>query len=146
MNAEQLDAYIRARIPLFTAMQARVETASPREVVLAAPLAPNINHSGTVFGGSAATLATLAAWALVNVGLAAEQLQAQVVVRRSGIEYPQPLRGEFRARCTPQAAAWTRFCEVLRQRGRARLTLTAEVSDAGGVGAVLDGEFVAILP
>ena len=38
-------------------------------VTLRAPLAPNINHRETVFGGSASAVAILAAWAILYVRL-----------------------------------------------------------------------------
>ena len=43
---------------------------APDTVVIEAPLAPNINHRKTVFGGSASALGILAAWSLVHLRLA----------------------------------------------------------------------------
>ena len=48
-------------MPLSQAMQVTVVEASFQQVVLTAPLAPNINHRETVFGGSASAVAILAA-------------------------------------------------------------------------------------
>ncbi len=62
MDARELERYLQDRIPLSRAMAVEVRTASPAGVTLFAPLAPNINHRDTVFGGSASALAILAAW------------------------------------------------------------------------------------
>ena len=61
MNAVQLEEYLRERIPLSRAMAVEVRAADATGVELYAPLAPNINHRDTVFGGSASAVAILAA-------------------------------------------------------------------------------------
>ena len=70
----QLQLYLHQHIPLSAAMQVRVLAATPDEVLLQAPLAPNINHRETVFGGSASALAILAAWSLVHTRMRAQGL------------------------------------------------------------------------
>ncbi|MDL2338661.1 MAG: YiiD C-terminal domain-containing protein, partial [Pseudomonadota bacterium] len=52
-------------------MQVSVVEVSAEQVVLAAPLAPNINHQDTVFGGSASAVAILAAWSMLHTKLTA---------------------------------------------------------------------------
>ena len=68
-SAGALEHYLRARIPLTASLGVRVAEANLDCVQLSAPLAANINHSGTVFGGSAAAVATLAAWSLLICAL-----------------------------------------------------------------------------
>jgi hypothetical protein len=53
MNNTALEQYLHEHIPLSAAMGVKVVQADPQCVVLTAPLAPNINHRDTVFGGSA---------------------------------------------------------------------------------------------
>lgn len=72
MTPRELETYLHAHIPLSLAMRVSVEEASPQLVVLGAPLLPNTNHRGTVFGGSASALAILAAWALLHTRLTTE--------------------------------------------------------------------------
>lgn len=62
MSPGKLQQYLHDHIPLSKAMQITVERISPESVTLSAPLAPNINHRDTLFGGSASTAAILAAW------------------------------------------------------------------------------------
>lgn len=60
MTPEALRTYLHDHIPLSRAMAVEVVEASANHVLLEAPLAPNINMHGTMFGGSSATLALLA--------------------------------------------------------------------------------------
>ena len=64
MQAIDIEHYLHAHIPLSLAMGVKVLSSSREAVRLSAPLAPNINHRATVFGGSASAVALLAAWAL----------------------------------------------------------------------------------
>ena len=93
-----LERYLHQQIPLSAAMGVRVRMATPERVQLAVPLAPNINHNETAFGGSAAALATLSAWALLHLRLAGAGLQARLVIQRSSMEYEQPIPGRLRCR------------------------------------------------
>ena len=140
-----IERYLHEQIPLSAAMGVRVAHAAADCVRLTAPLAPNINHSETVFGGSAASVATLAAWALLHLRLTGEGLRARVVIQRSGMEYQRPIPGSFEARCRfADAAAWERFRTLLGRRGRARISLTAELLYRDERMCAFEGEFVAI--
>jgi thioesterase domain-containing protein len=140
-----LERYLHRQIPLSAAMGVRVRMASPERVQLAAPLAPNVNHNETIFGGSAAALATLSAWTLLHIRLARAELHARLVIQRSSMEYELPIPGDFDAVCRfSDEAAWERFRTTLARRGRARLTLGAYlVYDAQRM-ATFEGDFVAL--
>ena len=56
MTPEALADYLYRHIPLARAMDVSVEEASAERVTVVAPLPPNINVHGTMFGGSAAVL------------------------------------------------------------------------------------------
>jgi len=141
-----LERYLHQQIPLSVAMGVRVRMATPERVQLEVPLAPNVNHNETAFGGSAAAVATLSAWALLHLRLARAGLQAQLVIQRSSMEYERPIPGDFDAVCRfTDELAWERFRVTLVRRGRARLTLAAYlVYDAQRM-ATFDGDFVALL-
>ena len=63
MAPAELEKFLHAKIPLTAAMGIRVVQTGPRQLILEAPLAPNINHLGSVFGGALHTLPTLACYA-----------------------------------------------------------------------------------
>jgi thioesterase domain-containing protein len=138
-----LERYLHQQIPLSAAMGARVRIATPERVQIAAPLAPNVNHHETVFGGSAAALATLAAWALLHLRIERAGLQARLVIQRSSMEYERPIPGNFDAVCRfSDEVAWERFRAMLVRRGRARLTLTADLIHDARRMATFEGDFV----
>ena len=142
----ELQRYLHTHIPLSRAMAMEVRTVDATGVRLAAPYAPNVNHRGTVFGGSIAALAILSAWTLVHTRLRAERLPSTVVIQRNAMEYLRPMEGEFEAFCAaPAPADWARFLETLRRRSRARIVLRAELASGGEVVGRFQGAFVAIL-
>lgn len=144
---DALEAYLHEHIPLSRAMEVRVERADGDAVVLSAPLAANINHQDTAFGGSVSALAILAGWALVHVRLAAGPGHGRIVIQRNQIEYLAPMVGRFRARATaPEAGAWSRFLRMLERKGVGRVEVTAEVTVEGTeeAGARLRGQYVAM--
>jgi thioesterase domain-containing protein len=144
---EDLEKYLHSNIPLSEMMGVRVTMATPEQVLLAAPLAPNINHHQTVFGGSGAVLATLAAWTLLHVRLKHEQINAQLVIQRSSMEYDRPILGDFQAVSRfADKAAWNRFRSMLERRGRARITVNAYLLHAQLEMGSFVGDFVAFRP
>jgi thioesterase domain-containing protein len=140
-----LERYLHEQIPLSTAMGVRVRTAKPQEVQLAAPLGPNVNHNDTVFGGSAAALATLSAWGLLHLRMERAGIRARLVIQRSSMEYERPIPGDFEAICRfTDETAWERFQVTLVRRGRARLKLAAHLLYESQQTASFEGDFVGL--
>ena|SRR5436190_1601463 len=124
-------------------MGVAVTEAGVERVMLFAPLAPNINHRETVFGGSVSSLALLTAWALIYLRLQAEGFDSRLVVQRNTIHYARPIAGDFTATATTPAA-WSSFVRTLRRKNRARIAVTVELrSEENSVGT-LEGDFVAL--
>ena len=145
MNARELQDYLQAHIPLAGAMQVSVLALEPAGVTLGAPLAPNINHRDTVFGGSASAVAILAAWSLLHTRMRAEGVAARLVIQRNTMDYLLPIAGDFTARSAlAEPDQWPRFLRTLARMGRARLRVTAELFSDGQVAGRLTGEFVAL--
>jgi thioesterase domain-containing protein len=145
-SAYDLEAYLHTHIPLSAAMQVAVVAASDDAVALSAPLAPNINHRSTAFGGSLSTLAILSAWALVNLRLKAEGLHSRLVIQSNHMNYDAPVEGDFTATARlADPAAWPSFVKMLKRRGRARIIATSEVRCGNVIGGRFEGEFVAFL-
>jgi len=145
LDERSLQQYLHAHIPLSAAMQVGVRRASVDEVVLAAPLAPNINHRETLFGGSASAIAILAAWSLLHVRLRREGIDARLVIQSNTMHYDLPIAGDFSARsfiATPDA--WPQFLRMLARKGRARIAVAAVLEYRGVQAGRLHGEFVAL--
>lgn len=83
MSPSELAKYLHDHIPLSKAMEVGAVRAQPDGVILGAPLAPNINHRDTLFGGSAPAVAILAAWSLLHIRLTAEGIASRLVIQRN---------------------------------------------------------------
>lgn len=109
MQIQELETYLYQHIPLTQAMQVSVLSIEPEQLILQAPLKPNMNPHHTVFGGSVATLATLAAWCLLYTRLELEGIANHLVIRRSTLDYEQPIAGDFKAIASLEAPEqWAR--------------------------------------
>lgn len=146
MTPEAVAAYLHEHIPISRAMGIGVIEAGVDRVALQAPLEPNVNHRSTVFGGSCASVAILAAWTLVHLRVQATGMVGRVVIQRGATEYRLPIQGTFVATCaSPGAPAWDRFVRALRRRGQARIELDAVVTSDGETVATFSGAYVAIV-
>lgn len=144
MTPADLRQFLQDRIPLTRTMEVDVVDAGEDRVTLIAPLAPNVNHRQTVFGGSASSLAILAAWSLVYVRLKNEVQGVRIVIQRNTTTYERPITGAFTATCDlSDAPAWERFRDTLRRRGRARIHVGAVLQCNGERVGSLDASFVA---
>lgn len=143
MNISELQQYVNRRIPVSVAMGVTVVEASADAVTLRAPLAPNINHRDTVFGGSASAVALLGGWALLFLRLRDRGLDGHVVVRRNTMSYERPITEDFTAKAAiGNPATWEEFASNFKRKGRARIHLTVILESRGEQVGQLDGEFV----
>jgi thioesterase domain-containing protein len=140
-----LEQYLHEHIPLSKAMGLRVEVASQERVLLGCPLEPNLNHRGTGFGGSIASIATLAGWSWLWILMRDKSIAAKLVVRKSTIDYIASVDSDFTAELRPPShEAISHFWETFERRGSARIELKVEVLCRGEEAAHFDGTFVAI--
>lgn len=108
--ASHLETRIRDEIPLARAIDLRIAAWNGDTLVMTAPLAPNINDKGCAFGGSLASLMTLAGWALVELALESRGHACDVFVSRSEVVYRAPVWSDFHARAArAEGADWEPF-------------------------------------
>lgn len=142
-RAARLERYMHVHIPLVSQMQVRVTAYTAAGLDLAAPLAPNINHERSAFGGSLASLMTLACWGYLWLQLEGEG-GLHIVVNEANLRYLKPVTGELHAHCrAPAPKVLETFLAALRRRGKARVELTAEVRQREALAAEYRGSFVA---
>ena len=140
-----IERYIHEQIPITAAMGITVVASSTDRVELAAPLAPNINHRETVFGGSAAAVATLAAWTLVLLRLRHENLTTRLVIAQNSMTYDHPITDDFRAiAVADDLVSWERFTAGIARKGRGRVTARSTLWRNDQPVARFEGRFVAI--
>lgn len=150
MTSDDLQQFFHAHVPLALAMGVEVREAAIGGVRLHFPLAPNLNHHGTAFGGSLSAAGILAGWSLLHVCLSAAGQHAGTVVADSRTRFVSPVEASFDAiALAPAAEQWEQFLDMLSRWGRARLELRTEIRPAGaadrsGAAVVHQGIYVAI--
>ncbi len=141
-RARVLEARILAQLPLARAMQVRMVGFDGERVILAAPLAENINDKGTGFAGSLATLATLAGWCLVTLLSEQAGARCEAAIYRSEIDFRRPVREELRAEAwVSEAAAVARLHERLEAGKRARLSIAARLGPEADPALLFAGHY-----
>lgn len=145
MSPVEIEAYLHEHIPLSAAMEVRVVACDASGATLRAPLAPNINHRATVFGGSASAVAILAAWTWLNFRLRAEGHMSRLVIQKNTVDYLLPISGDFEARCAaPSEETVTKFLAIFRRHGKARLEVGAVLLSEGKPATTFTGDYVAM--
>lgn len=140
-----LEDILHHDIPLTRAMGLRVLGWQQHELRLGVPLAPNVNHAGSMFGGSLYSSVVLAGWGWLTLRLREAGIEDGVIVIKGGqIDYPLPVTADAQAICAaPAQEAWQRFEALYRRRGLARLYLDSRIVTAeGSVAVTLRGEYV----
>jgi thioesterase domain-containing protein len=139
-----LETTLHREIPLTRAMGVTVVRFDAGGLTLAAPLAANLNHKRTAFGGSLAALATLAGWGLLQL-LLRDHAPTTVVIRDSTVRYLHPVTQDIEATCPPPAAPeLERFLRMFERRGMARIELVATIPAGGEEAVQFRGGYVAL--
>lgn len=139
---QEINDYLDRYVPLFQAMQARLERCDDTGLSMKAPLAPNINDKGIAFGGSMAAIASLTGWALTYVALRGHGETAEIVITESTLKFLRPVRGEIVTECVrPDATTVERFIDSYRQRGKARWTVEVIIRADGELAMTFSGQY-----
>lgn len=143
---QRLETELHDTIPLVRALGLKVARSLNGEVIFHAALAPNINDKGCAFGGSLASLLTLACWSVLRVHTWAQLMPGDIFVHTSRIVYVAPIWADFTVHASLSADALSQFTETLRTKGKAAAIIRAEVRAADGVAATMEARFVAKRP
>lgn len=145
LETHALQAAYQAMPPV-AAMQLRIAGFDGDALRLEAPLAAHVNDKGCAFGGSLASLMTLAGWGLVTLRLRQSGVAADVYVADTQLHYRAPLFADLRASAwLADPAAWAGALERLRDRGRASIRLAACVTlPDGGIAAECSARYVVV--
>lgn len=144
--ARRLDTRIRTQIPLARALDSSISAWNGDTLVMDAPLEPNGNDKGCAFGGSLASVMTLAGWALVTLALEQRGLDCDVFIGRSEVAYLAPVWQDFQAHAElDEGADWDTFFRTLDAHSKARMTVCCHVHERGSDTrcATLTAKFVA---
>lgn len=111
------------------------------EVTLLAPLANNINHQKSAFGGSLFSLAALAGWGLMQLKLCEENLDANTVVAGGDVTYARPVVQELSCTCS-LPDDWGPFLQKLQRKGKGSVTMVSTISTDEGIAMQFTGVYV----
>ncbi|QXG38095.1 thioesterase domain-containing protein [Pseudomonas viridiflava] len=144
--AAELEQVLHHDIPLTREMGIRVIDWQNHRLRLHLPLAPNVNHKSTLFGGSLYCGAVLAGWGWLHLRLREAGIDdGHIVIQDGQISYPLPVREDAIAVCdAPDVAQWDRFITTYQRRGRARLELPTRIhaQDSDKSAVRFTGQFV----
>lgn len=139
-----LEQLLHQDIPLTQALGLGVSSWDGSELRLSLPLAANLNHKSSMFGGSLYCGAVLAGWRWLHLRLReAGVVDGHIVIQQGQIDYVQPVLGDALAACAaPPAAQWDKFLALYQRRGLGRINLHSRIF-AGDVEAVrFSGQYV----
>lgn len=137
--------FLHQNIPITQVLGVEVVSARAGEAILSAPLEANVNHYDTVFGGSASSLAILAAWSVIHVRLQEYQTDTRLIIQKSTMEYQKPITADFTAiGRLSDVTKWPGFVKTLDRRGRARISANSILLCQDTQVARFQGDFVAM--
>lgn len=132
---ERLQQVLDSQIPMCAQMGIRIAGLEAngqggQELRLTMPLDGNHNHQQTAFAGSLNALCTITGWSMTYLELESLGSRLPIVIRRSSIKYHRPVDSTMvQTSCavpTPEARQY--FCEMLQEKGQAKLDLTVQIA------------------
>jgi thioesterase domain-containing protein len=145
MNREEAQKYIETNIPMTTLMGMKIVELSLESVRVAMPHAPNVNHQGSVFGGSIDSLFFVTSWAYVQLLIEDFDPHPRIVGRRGRTSFSKPIKSDFEAMVIiPEETVVQKFLDDLTQHGKGRITAKAAVEYHGELAAEFEGDFVVL--
>ena len=140
---ERLQQTIDDNIPLVSALGASVASYDGQTLIVELPLAPNVNHKNTAFGGSLYCAGVLSAWGLLYLKLLEVEEEGVIVIFDGRVHYHKPVTEAFKSICElSDHSAWEKFIKIYRRMGKARLKIESEIICDDQVCASFYGEFV----
>lgn len=125
--------HLFSNMPPVAAMQIRAVQFEGEVLHLTAPLAANVNDKRCAFGGSLASLMTLAGWGWLMLKLREAGVGAEVYVADSKIRYLAPLYDDLQGEAMLRGDQdWPTILRCLAERKRARVTMLSDVRNAAG--------------
>jgi thioesterase domain-containing protein len=146
MHPDDITRYAHQHIPITQHMGIKVLAIDIDNLAISvvAPYAPNINHRETLFGGSISTLGILSGWSLLWAVLQDNTIPNRLVIQSSNTQFIKPADADIVAQCSMEPSNWSEFRSMLQRRGKARISLNAEITCKDIVVATHTGQYVAI--
>jgi thioesterase domain-containing protein len=144
---QDLQELIVGDMPITKYLQFSIDRYDENGLVLSAPLAPNVNHRGTAFGGSISMMATLAGYGMTLLILEDFGIPYHIVVQKGNISFNKPVKNNFKVICShPKKDDHDKFKKMFLQKGMGRIYQHCTIQEIeNNVDAVsFNGAYVAI--
>jgi thioesterase domain-containing protein len=130
-------------MPPVAAMRIRAAGMDADSLWLHAPLQANVNDKSCAFGGSLASIMTLAGWGWLTLAADRAGLTSEVYVADSSIRYLAPLFEDLRGHAWLRPDQdWAAIVRTLGERRRTSATMLAEIrSETGAVAATMEARY-----
>lgn len=143
--AADLDRFLETYLPPAQAIGMKLKHYDGQQLVLTAPLDPNINDKLTAFGGSLFSVTVMTCWGMVYLKCRERGLDPNIVIGHSEIDFLAPVEEELEAICeAPEASVWEQFFARVAERGRARIDLNATVFKGAETAVSYSGRYALI--
>lgn len=139
-----LEQLLHQDIPLTQALGLVVLGWREGELRLGLPLAANLNHKSSMFGGSLYCGAVLAGWGWLHLSLREAGItDGHIVIQQGQIDYAEPVLSDAVAACAaPPLAEWEKFLALYRRRGMARIRLHSRILVGDAEAVRFGGQYV----
>jgi len=146
MDLKQELIYIQQEIPIIAHLGIDISSFDGEKITITAPLELNKNLHGTAFGGSQAAIGILTGWALIYLKLKQLGITNDLVIQKSAYDFKKPVSADFTATCSfPSEDELALFLKTLKEKGKARITLIAEIESELGLCGLHEGLYVVFL-
>ncbi len=123
---ESLQNTFHELIPISQAMGVSVFDYDGETLTITAPLAANINHQHSAFGGSLFAVAALAGWGLMQLKLSELLLDCNTVVMGGEVAYHRPVYDDLQCSVKLPAGSAAMF-ETLANEGTVQMELSSSI-------------------
>ena len=145
MTQAEAQQYIETHIPITKAMGMTINALSMEAVRVGMPIAENINHRGSAFGGSIDSLFLTTGWAFIRFLIDHYEPTPIIVGSRGETKFIKPILEDFEASLIiPPKEEIDKFLATFDRFGRARITTQAVIEKEDELYAQFEGDYVVV--
>ncbi|MFD1122690.1 YiiD C-terminal domain-containing protein [Methylophilus flavus] len=130
-------------IPQTKNLGIKITRIEDHQITVHGSYALNKNHLDIVFGGSIAGISITTAWSLMQSKIEQAGLKGNLVIKSQEIDYLLPVKTDFECVASFQALDdWESFKKTYQEKGRAKVTVTAQIVSESKTTSKFQGVFV----
>lgn len=142
-HQEAFEQQLFQLIPQTKNLGIQIKHLGDNEIVVNGAYQLNKNHLDIVFGGSIAAISITTAWSFLQHKIQQAGLVGHLVIKQQEIAFLLPVKSDFVCTATLQSQDdWSSLVERYQQRGRAKITVTAQITCQSKITSTFQGIFV----